>query len=62
MNDCGQEVPPSQVGGVNGQDDYLIKHFASFNERKYQPHQDWIGQNSNMPMQLLTAEEKISEL
>lgn len=61
-NDCGQEVPQSQIGGANGQEEYLIKHLASFNDRKYQPHQEWIGQNQNMPMQLLTAEEKIEEM
>lgn len=43
-NECGSDVPanPNQA---NGQDDYLVKHFASYNERKYQPHQEWIGQN-----------------
>jgi chromosome segregation ATPase len=38
-NDCNTEVPPSKYY----QEEYLIKHFASFNDRKYQPHQDWAG-------------------
>lgn len=44
-----------------GQDEYLIKHFSNANDRKYQPHTE-NGQVSNMPLQLLTADEKIMEL
>ena len=33
-NDCGKEVPPNSHW-LNGQDDYLVKHFASYEERKY---------------------------
>jgi hypothetical protein len=47
---------------MNGQDDYLMKHFASYNERKYQPHTEAYVQNSNLPLQLLTADEKVHEL
>lgn len=46
----------------NGQDDYLVKHFASFNDRKYQPHQETFNQNNNLPLQLLTPDEKVHEL
>lgn len=60
-NECSREIPPNQMG-INGQEDYLIRHFASYQERKYQPHHEWIGQNQNLPLQLLTSEEKIQEL
>ena len=40
----------------------MVKHFGGYQERKYQPHHEWIGQNQNLPLQLLTSEEKIQEL
>ena len=48
-NECNREIPQSQIG-ANGQEDYLLKHFSGFQERKYQPHQDWIGENQNFPL------------
>ena len=57
-NDCNMEVPPSKYY----QEEYMIKHFASFNDRKYQPYQDYSQPDQTMPMQLLTADEKIQEL
>lgn len=57
VNDCGRDIPQ---GSKMGQDDYLVRHFSSSQDRKYQPHQDWMGQS--MPLQLLTAEEKVIEL
>ena len=28
-NECSREIPPNQMG-INGQEDYLIRHFASY--------------------------------
>lgn len=42
-----------------------MRNLNSFQERKYPPHQDqsWSGgQNQNLPMMLMTADEKIAEL
>ena len=41
-NECGREIPSNQMG-VNGQEDYLMKNFGGYQERKYQPHHEWIG-------------------
>ena len=50
------EVPPSKYY----QEEYMVKNFANFNDRKYQPHQEWANySDQSMPMNLLTADEKI---
>lgn len=54
-------MPQSQIG-VNGQEDNLLKHFNNYQDKKYHPHQDWISQNANMPLTLLSADEKVTEL
>lgn len=36
-NDCGREVPNSKIG-MNGWEEEMNRQFASFQERKYQPH------------------------
>lgn len=48
----------------NGQSEFQIRNLSTFQERKYPPHQDqsWAGQNQNLPMMLMTADEKITEL
>ena len=47
--------------GLNPQEDYFMGA-RNMQDRRYYPSQEWIGQNQNLPLQLLTADEKISEL
>ena len=43
-NECQKEIPGSKFR-IENVDEHLKRHFDSFNERKYQPHQDWIMEN-----------------
>lgn len=62
--DCKRELPPMVGFDQNGQSEFQIRNLSTFQERKYPPHQDqsWAGQNQNLPMMLMTADEKITEL
>ena len=48
-NECGREIPPNTIANA-GQEEYLMRHFANFQERKYPPHQEWGGYNPNLPL------------
>lgn len=54
-------MPNSKIG-MNGWEEEMNRQFASFQERKYHPHQEWLVENPSLPLQLLTADEKIQEL